>query len=383
MGEVERWALAELKALESHGLKRSLDEPLDSTQGPRIFINGCWVTNFSSNDYLGLAGDERLRVATTEAMVRLGFGAGASRLVVGDTVEHQALERELAEFEGTQAALVFSSGYSANVGTIAALVGRGDVVFSDALNHASIIDGCRLSRARVVIYPHRDADALEQLMAENPARRRLLVTDTVFSMEGERAPLAALAALCEREEVGLMVDEAHATGVLGERGAGVCEVAGVKPDVIMGTLSKAIGAFGAYVACSSAVRALLINRARSLVFSTALPASSCAAARAGLRALGDGQLRARLSENISHFARGLGVEAHSSIFAVPFGAPEKALAAAASLRERGLLVKAIRPPTVPVGTSRLRIAISAAHTNEDLHQLLNGLRALTGRQAVA
>ena len=383
MGEVERWARAELNALESQGLKRSLDEPLDSTQGPRIFVNGRWVTNFSSNDYLGLAGDERLRAAANEAMVRLGFGAGASRLVVGDTLEHQALEAELAQFEETDAALVFNSGYAANVGTIPALVGRGDVVFSDALNHASLIDGCRLSRARVVIYPHRDVEVLEQLIAQNPGRRRLLVTDTVFSMEGDRAPLEALAALCEREQVGWMADEAHATGVLGPRGAGLCEAVGVKPDLIMGTLSKAIGAFGAYVACSSGVRELLINRARSLVFSTALPASSCAAARAGLRALGDGLLRARLFENISQCARGLGVEASSSIFSIPLGAPGNAIAAAASLRERGLLVKAIRPPTVPPGTSRLRIAISAAHTHEDIHQLLNGLRELTTRQAVA
>ena len=371
MKPVERWAEEDLGLLESNGL-RAL-EPLASPQGPRISVGGRWLINFSSNDYLGLANDPSLVEAAREAMSRLGLGAGASRLVVGDTTEHQALERELASFEGTESALLFNSGYAANLGVLSALCGPDDVVFSDALNHASIIDGCRLSRAKVVVYRHGDLAHLEQLITSSPGRRRLVVTDAVFSMEGDLAPVKALAALCEREGLGLMVDEAHATGVIGPRGAGLCEALGVRPDVVMGTLSKSIGAMGAYVAVSAPVREVLINRARSLVFSTALPASMCAAARAGLRAVIEPGRRERLWRNIEQLSRGLGVEARSSIFSVILGSNERALTAAAGLRERGLLVKAIRPPTVPVGTSRLRIAVTAAHSSEQIEALIEGL----------
>ena len=373
MGDVvAQWARSWLEASERQGLRRTL-EPLSSAQGPRICVEGRWLTNFSSNDYLGLANDPLLREAARAAIDRLGVGAGASRLVVGDSLEHQALEAELASLEGTESALLFNSGYAANVGAISALVGPGDVVFSDALNHASIIDGCRLSRASIVVYPHREVSSLERLFAQHPGRRRLLVTDAVFSMDGDLAPLGELAALCERAGVGLMVDEAHATGVLGTRGAGLCEALGVKPDLVMGTLSKSIGAMGAYVAGASVIREMLLHQARSLVFSTALPASMCAAARAGVRALGDQERRARLWRNITQLAAGLGVEPRSSIFSVVLGAPEEALAAANSLRERGILVKPIRPPTVPVGTSRLRIAVTAGHTSNDVATLIDAL----------
>jgi 8-amino-7-oxononanoate synthase len=325
---------------------------------------------------LGLANDAALRDAVHESTRRLGVGSGSSRLVVGDTTEHRALEADLASFERTESALLFNSGYAANVGAISALCGAGDVVFSDALNHASIIDGCRLSRARTVVYPHRDVEALERLVSEHPGRRRLVVTDAVFSMDGDLAPLRALAGLCEQRGLGLMVDEAHATGVLGPRGAGLSEMLGVTPDVVMGTLSKAIGAMGAYVAGASVIREVLLNQARSLVFSTSLPASMCAAARAGLRALGDGARRAQLWRNIEQLALGLGVEARSSIFSVIVGEPSRALAVAAALRERGLLVKAIRPPTVPPGTSRLRLAVTALHTSDDIARLVEAVQAL-------
>ncbi len=376
MGDVvAQWARASLEASERQGLRRTL-EPLRSAQGPRINVGGRWLTNFSSNDYLGLANDPLLRAAVREGVDRLGVGAGASRLVVGDSLEHHALEAELAAFEGTEAALLFNSGYAANLGAISALVGPGDAVFSDELNHASIIDGCRLSRATIVVYPHRDLQTLERLLREHPGRRRLVVTDAVFSMDGDLAPLPELSELCAMNDVGLMVDEAHATGVFGPRGAGLCEALKVTPDVVMGTLSKSIGAMGAYVASAAVIREMLLNQARSLVFSTALPATMCCAARAGLRALGDPHRRDRLWANINHLAQGLGVEPRSSIFSVVLGAPDKAVSAAAALREQGLLVKAIRPPTVPVGTSRLRIAVTAAHTAQQVEQLLGGLKSI-------
>ncbi len=370
---VAQWARSSLEASERQGLRRTL-EPLSSAQGPRICIGGRWLTNFSSNDYLGLANDPLLREAAKAAIDRFGVGSGASRLVVGDSLEHQALEAELAAFERTESALLFNSGYAANVGTISALVGPGDVVFSDALNHASIIDGCRLSRAQIVVYPHRDVATLERLVGGHLGRRRLVVTDAVFSMDGDLAPLRELSTLCEEHGLGLMVDEAHATGVLGVGGAGLSEALGVRPDVVMGTLSKSIGAMGAYVAGASVLREMLLNQARSLVFSTALPASMCAAARAGLRALGDEERRSRLWRNMNQLAAGLGVEPRSSIFSVILGAPEKAVAAASALRERGILVKPIRPPTVPVGTSRLRIAVTAGHTANEVAALVDGLR---------
>ncbi len=370
---VAQWAREGVDSLQSKGLLRSL-EPLESPQGPRICIDGQWLSNFSSNDYLGLANDVRLREAAQAALLKCGVGSGASRLVVGDSGEHQALEAELAHFEGTESALLFNSGYAANVGVIGALCGPGDVVFSDELNHASIIDGCRLSRAQVVVYPHRDVGALEQLVAKTAGRRRLVVTDSVFSMDGDLAPLRELSALCMKEHLGLMVDEAHATGVLGRTGAGLCEVLGVKPDVVMGTLSKAVGAVGGYVACASVVKHLLVNHARSLVFSTALPASMCAAARAGLCAIAEPERRAALWANIELFASARHVEARSSIFSVILGEPGAAVAAATSLRAQGLLVKAIRPPTVPAGTSRLRIAITSGHSSEQIRQLNDALR---------
>ncbi len=383
---VDAWAAEALETLEAQGLRRTL-EPLESPQGAVVRVGGRELVNFSSNDYLGLANDGAVVAAAQAALARHGTGAGASRLIVGDSRAHRALERALAGFERTEAALVFSSGYAANLGVLSALAGPADVVFSDALNHASLIDGCRLARAQVVVYPHRDVAALEALVARHPGRRRLVVTDAVFSMDGDRAPLGALRALCDAQGLALMVDEAHATGVLGPTGAGLCELEGVRADVLMGTLSKALGGVGAYVAGSAAQRELLVNAARSFVFSTALPPAVCAAAETALAVVReDGARRERLWGNIRAFAAGLralGLEAQedSAVFAVVLGTPERALAAAAALREEGLLVKAIRPPTVPPGTSRLRFALSAAHTQAQVAHAVEALgRALRGEK---
>ncbi|WNG44587.1 8-amino-7-oxononanoate synthase [Archangium minus] len=382
-GVCTAWARAELDSLVSRGLKRVL-EPLDSPQGPLVRVGDETLVNFSSNDYLGLAASPSVRAAAAAALEGYGVGSGASRLVVGDSTVHQRLEARIASFERSEAALLFNSGYAANVGTLQALVGPEDAVFSDSLNHASLIDGCRLSRARVVVYPHSDVEALERALASTPARRRLVVTDTVFSMDGDHAPLREIVRVCRAHGAALLVDEAHATGVLGARGAGLCEELGLcdAVDVRMGTLSKSLGGLGAYICASRPVVELVLNRARPLVYSTALPAALCAAAEAAVDIVEhDEALRARLWRNIRRFSAGLRslgfvAEPRSAIFPVIVGEPERAVAAARALRARGLLVKAIRPPTVPEGTSRLRFCLSAAHTEGHVDLALEGLRSL-------
>ena len=374
----DAWARGELAELGRRGLLRTL-EPLASPQGPVVRIGGQSLVNFSSNDYLGLAADPRVSRAFVAGLERWGVGAGASRLVVGDTEAHRRLEARLAAFEGTEAALVFNGGYPANLGLVQALVGRGDLVVSDALNHASLVDGCRLSRAEVAVVPHADVEAVARALARGGFRRRLVVTDAVFSMDGDLAPLEPLAAVCVRADAALLVDEAHATGVLGARGSGLCEAIAVQPDVRMGTLGKALGGFGAYAATSRAVADLLVNRARSVVFSTTLPPALCEALVVAIDVLEtDPELRPRLWRNIRRFVDGLralgfAAEARSAIVPVILGTPERAVRASAFLRERGLLVKPIRPPTVPEGTSRLRFALSAAHTEAHVDRALQAL----------
>jgi 8-amino-7-oxononanoate synthase len=373
------WARQELSALEGKGLRRTL-EPLSSPQGPVVQIGGRQLLNFSSNDYLGLAADARVAAAFAEGLRRWGTGAGASRLVVGDTDAHRRLERRLAEFEGTEAALLFNGGYPANLGLVQALVGRGDLVVSDALNHASLVDGCRLSRAEAVVVPHADVGAVARALAASAAPRKLVITDAVFSMDGDAAPLSELASVCTRAGAALLVDEAHATGVLGARGAGLCELTSVVPDVRMGTLGKALGVFGAYAAGTRALMDFFVNRARSVVFSTTLPPALCEAVLVAIDLLEhDPELRPRLWRNIRRFVEGLqglgvGAKAQSAIVPIVLGTPQRAMAAAGFLRQRGVLVKAIRPPTVPKGTSRLRFALSAAHTEEQIDCALDALK---------
>ncbi|NOK36311.1 8-amino-7-oxononanoate synthase [Corallococcus exercitus] len=377
----DRWAREDLEALSAKGLRRVL-EPLDSPQGAEVRVGDERLVNFSSNDYLGLAASPAVRAAVAAALERYGVGTGASRLVVGDMVPHQRLEARLARFERAEAVRLFNSGYAANTGILPALVGPGDAVFSDALNHASLVDGCRLSRARVVVYPHADVAALTRALEQTPARRKLVVTDSVFSMDGDVAPLRELVAACEAHGAALMVDEAHATGVLGARGAGLCEALGVEErvDLRMGTLSKALGGLGAYVATSRAVADLLVSRARPFVYSTALPAALCAGAECAVDLVEhDPAPRERLWGHIHRFtnglrALGLPAEPRSAIFPVILGEPSRALDAAKRLREAGLLVKAIRPPTVPDGTSRLRFCLSAAHTTGHIDLALETLR---------
>ncbi len=367
-------AAEELAARAASGLIRSL-RSVDGPQDTWVTVEGRHTLLLCSNNYLGLANHPALREAAERALRDFGAGAGASRLISGSMRLHHEIEERLAGFKGTMAALLFNSGYQANVGTIAALLGRGDAVFSDELNHASIIDGCRLSRAEVMVYPHCDLDALERLLGASRARRRLIVTDTVFSMDGDTAPLRGICDLADRYGAMVMVDEAHATGVLGPTGAGLVEAEGLRGriDVQMGTLGKALGSFGAYVAASRPVIDLLINKARSFVYSTALPPPVVAAAGAALTLVRqEPERRQRLVENgvwLVERLRKLGLSPGGScghIVPVFFGDAQTTMQAAQRLLREGVFVQGIRPPTVPPGTSRLRVTVTAAHTRTDL-----------------
>ncbi len=371
----------ELEALAARGLRRAL-EPLGSPQGPVVEVDGRPLVNLCSNDYLGLAAHPAVRAAAAAAADREGAGSGASRLVAGDLPVHRALEARLAGWKGREAALLFGAGYLANAGVPAALVGRHDAVFSDELNHASIVDGCLLSRAKLVRYRHGDVEELDGLLARSRARRKLVITDAVFSMDGDAAPLRELADACDRHGAMLYVDEAHSAGVLGPGGAGLAAALGVsdRVDVHMGTLGKALGAFGAYVAGDRRLVELLVSRARTFVFTTALPPAACGAALAALEFVAaEPERRGRLQELGARMRAGLAAQGFdvsrvvSPIFPVVLGTEARALAASRALRDRGFYVRAIRPPTVPRGTSRLRVALSAAHTPAQVDGFLAAL----------
>jgi 8-amino-7-oxononanoate synthase len=381
---------AELASLEARGLRRRL-RALGSASEATVDLAGRPMLLFSSNNYLGLATHPALREAARAAIDRWGCGSGASRLIAGHTDLHAEVEAGLAALKGTEAALLFPSGYQANIGAIGALMGAGDHLYSDALNHASIIDGCRLSRATVHVFPHGDVAALERsLAATPPGGRRLIVTDSVFSMDGDRAPLAALVALAERHRSLLMVDEAHATGVLGPRGAGLAAAEGLSDriDVHMGTLGKALGGAGAYVAGSRALVDVLVNRARSFVFTTALAPAAVAAAGAAIDVLGrEPERRARLLENAERMRAGLralgyAVGGDTHILPVMLGDNRLALAMGDALLARGVLVQPIRPPTVPPGTARLRVTPMATHRPTDVDRALQAF-AEAGRETGA
>ena len=376
------WLDNELAALEAGHLRRRLITHT-GPQGAAIAVAGRQLLNFGSNDYLALAADPRVIAAAQRALTAEGWGAGASPLLAGHTESHQRLEQKLAAFEGAAAALVFPSGFAANVGTIAALASAGDVIYSDELNHASLVDGCRLSRAQVVVYPHRDWQWLAaQLQNSHPYRRRLIVTDSLFSMEGDLAPLAELADLAERYDAMLMVDEAHASGLFGAGGRGVAEELGVldRVHVRMGTLSKAIGASGGFVAGSQALVDWLVNKARPYIFSTAGPAANCAAALRALEIIEqEPQRRAALLNRASDFRRRLRDQgwnlgaSQSQIVPLVVGDSATALHLATRLREQGIWAPAIRPPAVPAGRALLRISLSWGHTGDMLEQLIAAL----------
>jgi 8-amino-7-oxononanoate synthase len=375
------WIERELEALACQGLLRTR-RLRSGPQAAEMLIEGQPVVNFGSNDYLGLANDPRLIRAASRALEQ-GWGSGASPLVTGYSRWHEQLEGRLAEFEQTEAALTFTSGFAANTGTIAALVGPGDTVFTDRKNHASLLDGCRLSRADVRVYPHNDPAELQRLLARAGRNgRRLIVTDSLFSMDGDVAPLAELAELAERYGAMLLVDEAHATGVFGPRGRGVAEWRGVEQrvDVRIGTLSKALGCVGGFAAGSARLVRWLVNRARPYVFSTAGPAANCAAAIAALEIVGAEPERrerllaqaATLRETLVAHGWNTGVSA-SQIIPIVVGDAQRAMDLSARLLGRGLYVPAIRPPTVPDGEACLRVSLTSAHTPAMIAALVQAL----------
>ena len=369
----------ELEGIKRQGLFRELRQ-VEGEQGPTILLDGQEVLNFSSNNYLGLANHPALRAAARNAMERYGCGSGASRLISGNTTLHQEREEQLTQLKGSEAALVFNSGFQANLGVLPTLVGDGDVVFSDSLNHASIIDGCRLSRAKIEIYPHMDLNRLESGLKEAPQRcRKLIVTETVFSMDGDVAPLEKIVELAELHGAMIMVDEAHGTGVFGPRGAGVVEEMGLSGRILvqMGTLGKALGGFGAYVAGGRDLRDLLVNRCRSFIFTTSLPPSVIAMAISAIDLLRKEPERRQalwrncgiLKDGLQSLGFSLG-ETTSQILPLIIGDAQECMNFASGLLDKGVYAQGIRPPTVPPGTSRLRITPMATHRDEQLERAL-------------
>ncbi|MHB1860531.1 MAG: 8-amino-7-oxononanoate synthase [Solirubrobacteraceae bacterium] len=373
-----------LEEIEALGLRRRM-RVVDGPQGAHVLLDGRRVTLLCSNNYLGLAGEQHVREAAAAAALSEGVGAGASRLVSGTMTPHGELERELAEFEGTESCLLFGSGYLANIGVIGALAGRGDVVFSDELNHASIVDGCRLARARTVVYRHRDVEHLAWCVEQHRGQRRaLLVTDSVFSMDGDLAPLVEIVELARRHDAQVLVDEAHALGALGPGGRGALAAAGLtgEVDALVGTLGKALGSYGAYVCADAVSIRYLVNVARSFIFSTAPPPPAIAAARAALRLLRDGPERAAALRAAARTLRAALREqgfaiAEGEMHIVPLlvGESPDAVALCEAALQRGVFAQAIRPPTVPHGTSRLRLAAIATHERDELLGAAASLRA--------
>ncbi|OGP59182.1 MAG: 8-amino-7-oxononanoate synthase [Deltaproteobacteria bacterium RBG_13_61_14] len=376
------WIQQELAELDRQDLRRFL-RTLESPQGAEIILTGRRVLNFCSNDYLGLAGDPAVIAAAKAASEKWGAGAGASRLIAGNLGLFAELESALARLKGYSAALLLGSGYQANLGLIPALADRGDVIFSDRLNHASLIDGCRLARAETKIFEHLDLNQLEaQLRQAQKFRRRLIVVESLYSMDGDIFPLLDLVALAKKYDAMTYVDEAHATGTLGAAGRGGLEHFGMGPevDVLMGTLSKALGSFGAFVCASRELIAYFINRARSFIFATGLPPAAAGAALQAVRILEqEPSRRQALLANVRALRQGFERQGFPlpqhqvPIFPFIIGDAKKTLETADRLLEIGLFVQAIRPPTVPAGTSRLRITVRADHSQPQLDALLSAL----------
>lgn len=371
-----------------HSLYRQRDI-LNSPQGIQVELQGKSYLSFCSNDYLGLANHPRLVAAAKSALDHAGVGSGAAHLISGHHQFHHELEQQLAEFVGSEAALVFSTGYMANTGVISALLGKADVIFADKLNHASLVDGCLLSRARLLRYRHGDMEHLQQLLQQGNTTAKntgMLVTDGIFSMDGDMAPLTALSHLAKQHQLWLLLDDAHGFGVMGNRGRGTLEALNLSSqdvNIVVGTFGKAFGTFGAFVAGSRELIETLIQRCRSYIYTTALPPSIAAATSESLFLVTqENWRREKLRENIAYFRRimaqlGLNLlPSCSPIHALLVGTSERALLLSQQLRQQGLLVQAIRPPTVPAGGARLRITLCSTHEPRHIDQLGNALKQL-------
>lgn len=377
----------ELAHLETRGLKRER-RVLQSPLAARVTVDGREYLAFCSNDYLGLAADPRLARALHEGCARYGVGAGASHLILGHSAAHHELEQALSRFVELPRALLFSTGYMANIGVVTALIGRDDAVFADRLNHASLNDACLLSRGEFRRYPHGDLGALERLLAASRSRRRLIVTDAVFSMDGDLARVPELLALAERHDAWLLLDDAHGFGVLGDGGRGVLSHFQARsPRVIyMATLGKAAGVFGAFAAAATEIVETLLQRARSYIYTTATPPSLAHALLASLKLIeGEQWRRDRLARLIAWLKDRLKTQrwrlapSDTAIQPLLIGDNARAVAVSQKLAREGILVPAIRPPTVPEGTARLRISLSAAHTEDDVDRLTEALNEIARR----
>lgn len=377
---------AELKQRRAAGLYRERRIGY-SQQGPEMEINGRPVVTFCSNDYLGLANHPAINEVFRKGIQRWGTGSGAAHLINGHSAAHHALEEELAEFTGRERALLFSTGYMANLGVAGALLGRSDAIFEDRLNHASLLDAGILCGARFHRYRHADpSDLADKLTASRIEGEKLVVTDGVFSMDGDIAPLSKLAEICRQNDAWLMVDDAHGLGVIGQQGRGSLAVQGVasgQVPVLMGTLGKAFGTFGAFVAGSEALIETLVQHARTYIYTTASPPALAEATRASLQIVQREQWRRdhlqQLIRQFKTFAAQLGLplmESSTPIQPLLVGNSERALTLSESLLQRGILVSAIRPPTVPQNSARLRITLSATHSEKHLHQLMHALEEI-------
>ncbi|ASZ03676.1 8-amino-7-oxononanoate synthase [Bacillus amyloliquefaciens] len=370
--DFDGWLLGRLDAVKRDGLYRTL-----RTQETALKTKGQKRQTWASNDYLGLSKDERLITAAQTALSRFGAGSGGSRLTTGNTVWHEKLEQKISDFKQTEAALLFSSGYLANIGVLASLPQKGDVILSDQLNHASIVDGCRLSKAETIVYRHIDMADLEKKLASVQTRnRRFIVTDGVFSMDGTIAPLDRIMPLAKQYQAFVIADDAHATGILGENGGGTSDYFGVCPDVVIGTLSKAVGTEGGFAAGSNIFIDFLLNQARTFIFQTALPPSICAASHTAFDLISDmhdtrrelqssvKKIKTRLAD-MGFTVRG----GDTPIIPVIIGDAKTAVSAAALLEKKGICAPAIRPPAVPEGESRIRLTVTADRSLQDIDEL--------------
>jgi len=378
------WIKEELKLIHDNQLFRVLTE-LETGQSPEVTINGKRYILLGSNSYLGLSVDPKVIESAKQALEKYGAGSGGSRLVSGSSDLHRMLEERIAQFKNTESSILFSSGYLANIGTISALVGSTDIIYSDELNHASIIDGARLSRVTVRIYKHLDLNHLLELLDSDKNRKckKLIVTDTVFSMDGDLVPLPDLVEISERHGCMLMIDEAHATGVLGKRGSGATEHFGVEDrvPVVMGTLSKAVGSLGGYIAGSKELIDFIRNRVRSYIFDTSLPPASLAASITAIDIIeNEPERREHLWNMVNQFKTGIEntglkvLPSHSAIIPVLIGDAEPALNFAKMLRKNGVFTPAVRPPSVPHGMCRIRATIMSQHTQEHIDTALKAFK---------
>jgi 8-amino-7-oxononanoate synthase len=381
-----KWLSSSLKQIKKSNLHRNLIE-ISSSMGPEIIINKKKFYQFASNNYLGLTTNTEVVSSSIKASNKFGVGTGGSRLVTGTSALHNKLEADIAKFKKTEDAIVFSSGYLANLGTISSLMSKGDIIFSDELNHASLIDGSRLSKSKIVIYKHSDMLDLEKKLKRfsSSTSRKMILTDTVFSMDGDIAPLDKIVFLCKKYNCLSMVDEAHATGVLGKTGSGATELFGIqnKIDICMGTLSKAVGSVGGYIAGSNKLIDFLKNRARSFIFDTSLPGSALEASIQSIRIIKeDRELRKKLFNNIHELTDFLKssnfsyVDTSTPIIPIIIGDEKKTLKTAEFLFKNQIYIPAVRPPSVPKGESRIRITLMANHESKHIKKLIRILDKL-------